>query len=211
MSKVVLSKSGLQKERAGLHLYRKVLPSLDLKRRQLMGEQKRAERSLADLDMQIESLLDRVAAQIPMLGSGAVDIDGVLTIKEIRRNTENVVGVRLPSFVGVDFETIPYSLLGKPHWVDITIAHLQEYATLCLRAVVAKERLDLLNHSVRKITQRVNLFEKILIPTAEKNIRGIQIYLADAERTAVIQSKLSKAKRLAAAHPSGIERYGTAP
>jgi len=211
MPKVVLSKSGLQKERASLQLYQKVLPSLDLKRRQLMGEQKRAERSLADLAVLTGSLLDRVATQIPMLGSGAVDISGVLSVKEIHRGTANVVGVRLPSFVGIDFETIPYSLLGKPHWVDIAITHLKEYTTLCLRADVARERLALLNHAVRKITQRVNLFEKILIPTAEKNIRQIQIHLADAERTAVIQSKLSKAKRVAAAHPSDGDETMPAP
>ena len=49
--------------------------------------------------------------------------------------------------------------------------------------------------AVRRITQRVNLFEKVLIPQADTNIQRIQIYLADAERAAVVRSKIAKAKR----------------
>ena len=48
--------------------------------------------------------------------------------------------------------------------------------------------------AVRRITQRVNLFEKILIPNAQKNIQRIRIFLGDAERSAVVRSKLAKAK-----------------
>jgi V/A-type H+-transporting ATPase subunit D len=52
-----------------------------------------------------------------------------------------------------------------------------------------------LGEAVRKITQRVNLFEKVLIPTTEKNILRIRIYLGDAERAAVVRSKIVKTKR----------------
>ena len=54
------------------------------------------------------------------------------------------------------------------------------------------QRVFILERAVRKITQRTNLFEKILIPEAKGNIRKIQIYLADAERAAVIRSKITK-------------------
>ena len=52
-----------------------------------------------------------------------------------------------------------------------------------------------LNDAVRRITQRVNLFEKVLIPQAEKKIHRIKIYLADTERAAVVRSKIAKAKQ----------------
>lgn len=64
-----------------------------------------------------------------------------------------------------------------------------------VRARVAEERVQTLNHAVRRITQRVNLFEKILIPTAKENIQRIRIYLGDAERAAVVTSKLAKSKQ----------------
>ena len=55
--------------------------------------------------------------------------------------------------------------------------------------------MQVLDLAVRRITQRVNLFEKILIPTAKKNIQRIRIYLGDAERAAVVTSKLAKVKQ----------------
>jgi V/A-type H+-transporting ATPase subunit D len=49
--------------------------------------------------------------------------------------------------------------------------------------------------AVRRVSQRVNLFEKILIPNADKNIARIQIFLSDVERAAVVTSKIAKAKQ----------------
>jgi len=41
---------------------------------------------------------------------------------------------------------------------------------------------------------RVNLFEKILIPRASKNIKKIKVFLGDQQLTAVSQAKAAKAK-----------------
>jgi V/A-type H+-transporting ATPase subunit D len=65
-----------------------------------------------------------------------------------------------------------------------------------MRAEIAGQRLSILKVAVRRILQRVNLFEKILIPTAKQNIQKIRIFLGDAERASVITSKLSKQKQL---------------
>ena len=64
-----------------------------------------------------------------------------------------------------------------------------------IRAEIAGQRLSILQTAVRRITQRVNLFEKILIPTASQNIQKIRIFLGDAERASVITSKLAKKKQ----------------
>jgi V/A-type H+-transporting ATPase subunit D len=194
MAKANLSKSGMQKERENLKLYRKVLPSLDLKRRQLLGEQKRAEIEFAELKKQIDDLKSAVAKQVPMLGARSADITGIVAIKAVHDKIENVVGVKLPAFESIDFEIRDYSKLGKPHWVDLVIRRLQEYAELDTRYNIMAERVSLLAKAVRKVTQRINLFQKILIPKAEENIRRILIFLADRERAAVVQSKIAKAK-----------------
>ena len=60
-----------------------------------------------------------------------------------------------------------------------------------------QRRGALLDAALRKVTQRVNLFEKVLIPRARDNIRRIRIYLGDAERAAVVRSKIAKRKRAA--------------
>ncbi|KPK62430.1 MAG: ATP synthase subunit D, partial [Gemmatimonas sp. SG8_38_2] len=64
------------------------------------------------------------------------------------------------------------------------------------RIQVAAERVRILQRAERRITQRVNLFEKILIPRTQKNILRIQIWLGDMERAAVVQAKLAKARQV---------------
>jgi V/A-type H+-transporting ATPase subunit D len=79
--------------------------------------------------------------------------------------------------------------------VDILVDQLKQMVEQKTRIDVAAERVRLLEQAERRITQRVNLFDKILIPTAKKNIKKIQIYLADAERAAVVRSKITKKMR----------------
>jgi len=59
---------------------------------------------------------------------------------------------------------------------------------------VLQERVARLNQQARRITQRVNLFEKVLIPRAKESIKRIQVGLGEQERTAVVRSKIAKAK-----------------
>ncbi len=94
----------------------------------------------------------------------------------------------------MDFERTSYSTLTLPFWVDQLVDCLEEMATLRLKLEVERERVERLRVAARKVTQRVNLFEKILIPTAEENIKRIRIALSDEERSAVIRSKLAKKK-----------------
>ena len=196
MAKVVLSKSGLQKQREDLKLYQRVLPSLDLKRMQLMGALKRAQDQLSEAEAQVEQLNQRVAEQLPMLANRDIDVFGLVQVDAIRIVEENLVGVKLPALEEVMCKVSDYSMLAKPHWVDMLVDQLKQMVEQKTRVQVAAERVRLLEQAVRRITQRVNLFEKILIPTAKKNIKKIQIYLADAERAAVVRSKITKTMRL---------------
>ena len=54
---------------------------------------------------------------------------------------------------------------------------------------MADERVRLLAKAVRRTTQRVNLFERILIPEAQEAIKRIMIYMGDLERSAVTLSQ----------------------
>jgi V/A-type H+-transporting ATPase subunit D len=195
MAKLVLSKSGLQKQRDELRLYQRLLPSLDLKRMQLTGELKRAQQQLAEAEAEVERLSRRVAEQLPMLANREIDVSGLVQMESIQIEMENLVGVKLPVLKAVQCKVVEYSLLAKPQWVDMLVDQLKQMAEQKTKVRVAAERVRLLEHAVRKVTQRVNLFEKILIPTAKKNIKKIQIYLADAERAAVVRSKITKTIR----------------
>ena len=195
MAKLTLSKSGLQKQREDMRLYERVLPSLDLKRMQLSAELKRARQQLAEAEAEVKKLNKRVAEQLPMLANREIDVSGLVQVESFQIEEENLVGVKLPALVEVKCTVMPYSMLAKPHWVDVLVDQLKQMVEQKTRVQVAAERVRLLEKAERRVTQRVNLFDKILIPTAKKNIQKIQIYLADVERAAVVRSKLTKRMR----------------
>jgi len=195
MAKLALSKSGLQKQREDMRLYERMLPSLDLKRMQLSAELKRARQQLVEAEAEVQKLNKRIAEQLPMLANREIDVSGLVQVESFRIEEENLVGVKLPKLVEVKCHVAQYSMLAKPHWVDMLVEQLKQMVEQKTRIEVAAERVRLLEQAERRITQRVNLFDKILIPTAKKNIQKIQIYLTDAERAAVVRSKITKRMR----------------
>ncbi len=193
MEKVALNKSALQKERDKLKLYERLLPSLDLKRRQLSLELGRARTQLAKSQAEFESMKNRAAEQLPMLADIEKDLSGFVRIDSVKLDEENIVGVRLPVLAQVTCTISNYSMLAYPYWVDVLVERLKQMAEMQMGLHVLDERVRLLEIALRRITQRVNLFEKILIPNTKKTIHQIQIYLGDAERSAVVRSKIAKA------------------
>jgi len=194
MARLQLSKSSLAREAKSLRSYERFLPSLDLKRQQLMAERARAARILAETRAGIEGFRKQVGQNLPMLANLDVDLTDLAKLSKVELGTENLVGTDLPTLDKIEVEVRPYALLAKPHWVDNVVAMLHDMLELCIREQVEERRLTLLNAAVKTITQRVNLFDKVLIPRTRANIKQIKIYLSDEEMSAVVRSKISKRK-----------------
>jgi V/A-type H+-transporting ATPase subunit D len=195
MAKVALSKASLQKERENLKLYERILPSLDLKRMQLTGEFARARQQLSEDQEEVQQLANRIAEQLPMLANREIDLSGLVKVSSIHVEEENVVGVKLPVLKEVAVVVQDYSMLAKPHWVDGYVEQLKQMLHVLAKVKVSEARIERLSLAVRRITQRVNLFDKILIPETKKNMKRVQIFLADMERAATVRSKIAKAMR----------------
>lgn len=198
MARLSLSKAALARQKADLAQYRRYLPALDLKRQQLIAERNKAREAHARLRDAAEAMAAAVGAENPMLADREITLDGLVRVTGIRLGERNVVGVRVPALEGVDVETAPYGLLTRPHWVDGVAVKLSEALELAIAADVAERQVAVLDEAVRKVTQRVNLFDKVLIPRARENIRRITIHLGDVERAGVVRAKLAKKKREAA-------------
>ncbi|MDX1411224.1 MAG: V-type ATP synthase subunit D [Nitrospirales bacterium] len=194
MARFALSKSALQRERQNLKMFERFLPSLDLKRRQLMAEQSRALEALSQVEAQVATLVPDTGRSIPMLANKDIEIGKLVQIESVQIGEENVVGVRLPVLEKVDTKMEEYALLAKPHWVDAVGDRLREILELKIQIQVLSERVLRLDQAIRRTTQRVNLFDKVLIPGARKHIKRIQIFLADTERAAVVRSKIAKGR-----------------
>lgn len=199
MARVRLSKSALQQQRTQLRLYTKLLPSLDLKRRQLMMESAKARAELAEATAASQKLEQAIGAELPMLAGTELDLAGLVKLRGSSVVHENVAGVTVPRLDKIECEVGAYSMLARPAWVDRLAQRLRDAAELRIRVKVQGDRVRILEQAVRRITQRVNLFERILIPQVRQNIKRIQVFLGDMDREAVIRSKLSKGKHAAAA------------
>jgi len=198
MPRITLSKSSLTAESRRLATYERFLPSLDLKRKQLLAERAKAARALDEAVVALDALRRSVGERLPMLAMPLSGLDGIARVQSVRLGSENLVGTKLPVLQDVQVELRRYPLLGKPHWVDTLEVLLTEALRLDVRRQVLARRLALLDEAVRTLTQRVNLFDKVLIPRTRENIRKIRIFLADAERAAVVRAKIAKRKRAAA-------------
>ncbi|WP_282021389.1 V-type ATP synthase subunit D [Ruegeria faecimaris] len=194
MARLQLNKSSLAREQTQLKSYERFLPSLDLKRQQLMAERAKARKNVQHLQEEVTRLAQQVGGKLPMLAQLGVDLEGLVELKDYRLKKVNVVGVTMPDLDRIEVAVRPYSLLAKPHWVDAVARLLHDMIEARLRVKVAEERVRIFDKSVATITQRVNLFEKVLIPRARANIKKIRIYLSDEQMQSVVRSKISKRK-----------------
>lgn len=194
---IALNKTTLKQQRDQAKTYKQFLPSLDLKRQQLLAALKIAKRELDAIHTKIGELHTKLEQLFPLLGSSTIATRNIASLVKIGRvviEEENVLGTQLPVVREVDFVVGEYSTLVTPFWVDLLVASLEELAELRVQVQVGKQRVERLELAARRITQRVNLFEKVLIPQAEQNIRRIVIFLSDQERAAVVRSKIAKGK-----------------
>ncbi len=193
-----LNKNALKQQRDHLSMFRRFLPSLDLKRQKLLGAHKEAQAELANLEQEIAEYQQSLENMLPSLGSSTINpekLNNLVRVRDVVWDEENVVGARIPVIREIKVERVQYSMLTLPFWVDKLVDGLEQIARLRIQLQVNQARVAILGAAARKITQRVNLFEKVLIPQAESNIRMIGIVLSDQERASVVRSKLAKRKQ----------------
>ena len=197
MPRLALNKTQLTRESKQLDTYERFLPSLDLKRRQLIAERNKARRDVLALRDEIEAVERSCGTEIPMAADARLNLDNIVTVRHVELSQENLVGLKLPVLENVEVNRVGYAFLVRPHWIDALGNLIEELLNMKLRLQVFEQRLAILELAVKKTTQRVNLFDKVLIPRTRDNIRRIRIQLSDGEKAAVVNAKIAKRKRAA--------------
>jgi len=192
--KLKYNKTALKAQRDGLAKYQKFLPILQLKKMQLQIVIRQLEPLIEEKKRLLKEAAESVQPWAKYLTDPAVDIYDFLVIEQIRTQTDNIAGVDVPEFQGVDFREVPYSLFATPPWLDHAISILRRLISLREELRVLLEKEALIQEELRTTTQRCNLFEKKLIPELKENIRKIRIFLGDEETASVGRAKLAKAK-----------------
>jgi V/A-type H+-transporting ATPase subunit D len=120
-----------------------------------------------------------------------------VVIESVQKRAANVAGVSVPIFGGVQFSRARYSLLGTPPFFDTAVEYLQRALAAREELKVLREQQERLQRELTKTTQRINLYQEVLIPEARDNIHRIRVYLGDQYTAAVCRAKIAKDKLLA--------------
>ena len=121
-------------------------------------------------------------------------LDEYVRVEGVDLGAANIAGVNVPVLAGVRLAPPAVDYFATPAWLDDAVAVLGELVRLRAEAVVFGRQRDLLGEELRLTSQRVNLFEKVMIPRTLDNIRVIRIALGDAQTAAVSRAKLAKSK-----------------
>lgn len=196
MAEIKLTKNALREEQQRLSQLLKYLPTLQLKKALLQTEVNEARHEIQVLDKGVKELLEKAQNYQKLLSENAhIDTSQVAVIDEIKKHYDNIAGVEVPIFEDVTFKKLDYYLVDTPVWLDDVIVRLEEIIKAKVKVEVAHEFLKALEKELRQVSIRVNLFEKVLIPRATKNINKIKVFLGDQQLGAVGQLKVVKAKK----------------
>lgn len=193
--KIKKTRPELLKQRRKLSMFQRFLPTLVLKKQQIQSEILKVRAQCKKLD---EQMAEKIAEITPWVALFSESLPGKLTrlvkVKNIKHGLRNVAGIKLPILDSVEYEVTPYSLFTTPPWIDKGLEFIKELLELRETVKVLHEQVRLLQKELRKVTQRVNLFEKVMIPSAKVNIKLIRVALAEEQTAAVGRSKIAKAK-----------------
>ncbi|MCU0723104.1 MAG: V-type ATP synthase subunit D, partial [Planctomycetes bacterium] len=163
--KIRLTRPELKKQRDALARYERYLPMLKLKQQQLQMKVVEADRERMAAREAADAVRRRVDAYRTVLSEPAgVNLAALSEPSEVRTRQESVAGVPVPVFESVSFPPAAYTLFGTPPWVDRALADARDLNGHAARLKVLDEQVRRIRAALTKIIQRVNLFEKVLIP-----------------------------------------------
>jgi V/A-type H+/Na+-transporting ATPase subunit D len=193
MAKLKKTKNELKAQREALRRYERFLPTLELKKQQLQREVRRAEVELQRCAEGSEQLLTGVRPWLRLLPQ-LPDVADYVSVLDVELDVVNIAGVNVPVLAGIGFAPVLIDYFATPPWLDDAVEVLGELTRLRAEQLVLERRRYLLAEELRLTSQRVNLFEKVMIPRALENIRLIRIAQGDAQTAAVARAKLAKGK-----------------
>lgn len=198
--KFALNKTELTRLRREEKTYKQFLPVLQLKQEQLQIEQLKLKRELKKREGDYAVAKDSVAGVIPLLAERLpVPVTELARARDVHLGEKSVAGVTVPTLEKVTFDDRDFSRFGTPPWVSLSLPALRALVRLHTELTVLKKQFELVNKELRRATQKVNLFEKVLIPETKEGIKRIKIALGDEQVAAVGRGKIAKGKQMQAA------------
>lgn len=190
-----LTKNELRNQQTRLSQFQRYLPTLQLKKAMLQFEVSLAQMEISRLKEEMRLVRHQVEEFAPfLLEKVAVNLMNYADVLHVKKKYENIAGVEIPIFDSIVFRDADYSLFDTPAWTDQATEILREFAMAREKISIGEEKKRALEKELRAVSIRVNLFEKILIPRSQANIKKIRIFLSDQQLSLVAQAKVAKKK-----------------
>jgi len=197
--KVKLNKNSLREQKQALALYQEFLPTLELRKQQLQAELRAAQARIRAREQALREMLASAQTYAPMLAATLPRVKGLVVVEEVVRGRGNVAGVKVPVFEEIRFQPLHWSLVATPPFFDAAVSLWKQALQARAEVSILREQEQALDEQLTKTTQRINLYEKVLIPDCKENIRKIKVSLGDQQTAAVCRAKIAKAKLVRAA------------
>jgi V/A-type H+-transporting ATPase subunit D len=193
MAKIKYTKNELKKQKDNLKRFTRYLPTLELKKQQLLVEIRLIQNRSDKLMEESERAEKEVTRWVDVFAED-IKLNEFFQVKEVTTDQENIAGIDIPTFVEVVFIDKDYDFYKTPFWVDRAIAVVKEQIERQAELKIARKQEAILREELRITIQRIKLFEEVKIPEARENIRVIQIFLGDQMTAEVVRGKIAKAK-----------------
>ncbi len=194
MAKVKLTKNELKSQKDALKRFTRYLPTLELKKKQLLVEIQNIQKEIERLQAENDRVEREVAQWVDVFADESIDPSEYIKVKELLTGVGNIAGIDIPLFKDLTFEDIEYDFFIAPLWLDTGIKVAQEQARRQAEWEIYQKQQKLIEDELRTTIQRIKLFEEVKIPEARENIRVIHIFLGDQMTAEVVRGKIAKKK-----------------
>ncbi len=194
MAKIKLTKNELKAQKDALKRFRRYLPTLELKKKQLLMEIQRIQKEIEELQQEIEQVMRQIDQWVDLFADESVDLSAMVNIEELRTSTGNIAGIDIPIFEELRFSEVEVDYFNTPLWIDRAVEALKEQMRREAQQQILERQKELIERELRTTIQRIKLFEEVKIPEARENIRIIQISLGDQMTAEVVRGKIAKKK-----------------
>lgn len=204
--KIKFTRTELKSQRDKLARFMRYLPTLKLKQQQVQASIVQTRQAVDKTQEAVNATEKKISAYEGLYNDVAgVNFTKLATPDSIDTTTHSIAGVHVPQFKTIIFPKADFSLFATASWVDKALADLKTLNRQTAELDILQECLDLLQAELKKVMQRVNLFEKVMIPNTLDNIRRIRIALGDQMTAGVARAKIAKAKLEQKSRQSSVE------
>jgi len=193
MAKIKYTKNELKKQKDDLKRFTRYLPTLELKKKQLLAEIRLIQNQIDKLIAESEKVEREVSKWVDVFAED-IDLQEFYEVLEITSDVGNIAGIDIPLFVEVVFVDKDYDYYTTPLWIDKGIELAKDQIQRQAELQIAQKQQEIIQEELRITIQRIKLFEEVKIPEARENIRVIQIFLGDQMTAEVVRGKIAKAK-----------------